>query len=967
MHRFLWILLLPLPLQAQFFETFSDGNFTDNPPWYGTVAYWTIDTLNGNPRLRTNGRPQADTLFLTTPSAVSWGLWQLTLSYEQVNLSNFNGVRIYLLADTADLRAPVHGYFLQLGTNNRDEIRLYRQDGNPATRRILLGRSAPVLTAPTQTLTLKVLRTETGHWSVFWNGRLLFEATDATYWRSRYFGLWVKHTAATARSYAFDNLMAAGETERIDLIRPRVTRAFYRQQLRAFVVTFSEPIDTTRIPSDAFYVTASSFAGFPQRIQWTASGQTVHLHYHRVLPSDTYQLSIQGLQDLAGNALRDTVVTLAVTTDTLPPRLLDLYPVDSRRIGLRFNEPVDGCHPTAYSLLDGPPVLQVLDCPAPPRPDVTLLLAAPMRPQTTYTLRVSALADTAGNFMQPVRRALVFPGDPSPISAGDLIINEVLYAPTQPGLEFVELYNRAPYALDLQSVLWHDARGRAQPLTDRVCLIAPGAYVVLAEDTAALRTTFAPPAILLQPAPWPSLNNDSDAIVLKRDDGLLLDSLWYHAAMGKPGRSLERRDPDLPTLLLANWVVSAAPRGATPGRQNSRYEPDRSPPTIRFVAVRDSLTVTVLVNEMLDPTSVQPAAFELDDGTLPLTASWIPDARQVHLRFARPLQQQRRLFVHGLRDLKGNRLTTTVHPLAYPPAPATLRINEILYAPLTDPYDDRPDQPEYVELINTSSRHLNLEGLFWTDLPNEHGQADTVHLPIRWQALAPGSLAVVFNVPPGQDPRAFMEAAFPNALRHPGTIWIAIPGRGLGLRNDGDLIHLQYGSLTLDSVYYRPSWHQVGVRKTTGLALERLLPAGPSNDPANWTSSPHPSGGTPGQPNAARLQDRPSLPERPALEVTPSPFSPDGDGVDDVVVFRFRLPASSALVRARIFDSQGRLVRRLGPVPSGMQGMLLWDGRDDAQAALPIGIYIVLLEAMDAQNGRIWTSKAPVVLARPLR
>src|SRR5690554_5291687 len=112
MHRFLWLLLLPLPLQAQLLETFSDGNFTENPAWQGTTDYWTIDTLHGNPRLRTNGPPQSDTLFLATPSAVSWGLWQFTVSYEQVNLSNFNGLRLYLMADTADLKGSVHGYFL---------------------------------------------------------------------------------------------------------------------------------------------------------------------------------------------------------------------------------------------------------------------------------------------------------------------------------------------------------------------------------------------------------------------------------------------------------------------------------------------------------------------------------------------------------------------------------------------------------------------------------------------------------------------------------------------------------------------------------------------------------------------------------------------------------------------------------------------------------------------------------------
>ncbi len=966
MRRLLWILLFPLPLQAQLLETFSDGNLTDQPTWQGTTDYWTIDTLNGNPYLRSNGPSYPDTLFLTTPSAVSWGLWQFTVSYEQVNLSNFNGIRFYLMADTADLKGPVHGYFLQLGTNNSDEVRLYRQDGDPSTQRVLLGRSAPILTEPTQTLTLKVLRTESGHWSVFWEGRLLLEAHDATYWQSRYFGLWVKHTATTARSYAFDDLLVVGEVERPDRTPPEVVGAHYRQRRRAFLVDFSEPIDTIHALPDAFYIEAPALPGIPERTHWDTSGQTAYLHYTHVPPSGTYRLHVGGLHDLAGNPMRDTVLTLAVITDTLPPRLIDLYPIDSQKLGVRFDEPVTGCDPASYRLLTGPAVWQVQDCPAPPRADFTLLLASPMTPQASYTLRIEAIADTVGNLMPPITRPFVFPGDPEPTMPGDLIINEVLYAPSRPGLEFIELYNRAPHALDLREVYWHDARSKPQPLVERVFLVGPSAFVVLSEDTAALQSVFGNVPMLLQPNTWPALNNDGDAVVLKRNDGVLLDSLWYDAAMGQTGRSLERRDPDLPTWLRANWAVSLDSLGATPGRRNSRYEPDLEPPKVRFVAVRDCLAVAVFFDEALDPSSVQPDAFELDDGTWPETAAWLPEAQQVLLHFKQPLRQQQ-LTLRNLRDLKGNQLALAVHPLAYPPTPGALRLNEILYAPRTDPYDGRPDQPEYIELVNIAERYINLEGLFWTDMPNENGRSDTMWVPVHWQALAPESLAVVFNVPAGEDPLAFIEAAFPGATRHPGTIWIPIPGASLGLRNEDDLIHLQYSRQTIDSVHYRPSWHLVGVRNTTGLALERLLPEGPSNDPANWTSSPDPSGGTPGRPNAARLQENPTLPEQPSLEIAPSPFSPDGDGLDDVAVIRFTLPAGGALVRVRIFDAQGRLVRTLGPIGSGAQGLLLWDGRDDAGDALPIGIYVVLLEAMDARGGRLISRRAPVVLARPLQ
>ena len=144
------LLSLPIiPAAAQFSDDFSDGDFTNNPIWTGTMDRFAVAPLDGNPALRSDGTAASDTIYLATPSEVSRGTWSFTFAHQGVNLSNFNGARVFLLAHSAKLNENVLGYYLQFGASNSDEVRLYRQDGDPATGRVLLGRSTePSFTGP---------------------------------------------------------------------------------------------------------------------------------------------------------------------------------------------------------------------------------------------------------------------------------------------------------------------------------------------------------------------------------------------------------------------------------------------------------------------------------------------------------------------------------------------------------------------------------------------------------------------------------------------------------------------------------------------------------------------------------------------------------------------------------------------------------------------------------------------------
>lgn len=81
-------------------------------------------------------------------------------------------------------------------------------------------------------------------------------------------------------------------------------------------------------------------------------------------------------------------------------------------------------------------------------------------------------------------------------------------------------------------------------------------------------------------------------------------------------------------------------------------------------------------------------------------------------------------------------------------------------------------------------------------------------------------------------------------------------------------------------------------------------------------------------------------------------------------MIRYRLPTDAALVRIRIYDVRGRLVRLLAAEAlAGPEGEMVWDGLDDERRRVRMGIYLILLEAADARGGTVRQAKAAVVVA----
>lgn len=275
-------------------------------------------------------------------------------------------------------------------------------------------------------------------------------------------------------------------------------------------------------------------------------------------------------------------------------------------------------------------------------------------------------------------------------------------------------------------------------------------------------------------------------------------------------------------------------------------------------------------------------------------------------------------------------------------------INEIMYEPLIG-------FAEYVEIYNSSNDTINLAG--WKIV---EGGEKSFTLTSRSLNLKPSEFFLlasdssIFNLFP-----YLRESAFVGKIRIANT-------SDLSLSNSEDIVILRdlFGN-TIDSVAYSPKWHNPDIDDSKGRSLERINSALNSNDSRNWSTSINKLGGTPLLSNSILIT---KLPSQSKIDISPNPFSPDNDGFEDFTIISYQFPVETASIRIRIFDSVGRLVRTLADnEPSASTGSIVFDGLDDNKQPLRIGIYIVLLEAINKQNGIVETVKKPVVVAKRLK
>ena len=166
-------------------------------------------------------------------------------------------------------------------------------------------------------------------------------------------------------------------------------------------------------------------------------------------------------------------------------------------------------------------------------------------------------------------------------TAGDILLNEVLFNPKDDGVDFVEIYNSSQKYILLNELALRYTSTGGSVSTKEVALdliIYPNAYVSLTADTSKVKSQYPEAKNLHQLASFISMNNDGGYLTLLGKLDLSIDSIAFsedqHFELLKSvdGVSLERISFASSSTFIGNWQSASASVGyASPGYQNSQY------------------------------------------------------------------------------------------------------------------------------------------------------------------------------------------------------------------------------------------------------------------------------------------------------------------------------------------------------------------------------------------------------------
>lgn len=291
-------LLLQISLKAQIIDDFSDGDLTANPAWEGDLIEFIVTSAG---ELQLNAPDLGSSAIAVRGNIPDSAVWQIDIRMEFAP-SNQNLLRIYLLADQADL-LQANGYFLEIGeTGSADALRFYRQDSTTATL-LSTGMSGFVATDPVH-IRLKVKRSVAGDWTVAAapsGGAYTPQggAFDAVYpaGPGRYFGLYCLYSATRKDKFVFDNLTILPD---IPDTQPPVLISAQASSATTVSVVFDEALDAVSALDPAHYAIAG--VGQPASVNF-ASGtrQAAVLQLSTSLNTGAYTLQTNQIADTLGN------------------------------------------------------------------------------------------------------------------------------------------------------------------------------------------------------------------------------------------------------------------------------------------------------------------------------------------------------------------------------------------------------------------------------------------------------------------------------------------------------------------------------------------------------------------------------------------------------------------------------------------------------------------------------------------
>jgi hypothetical protein len=276
----------------------------------------------------------------------------------------------------------------------------------------------------------------------------------------------------------------------------------------------------------------------------------------------------------------------AVNNDATTPQLKMAYTTDSITIVLVYDEPVDslsGATLINYSIDGGLTFMNAVTI-SPLFNQVQIKTTSPLAANTVYTISASNVKDCKNNIIGTINKAKV--GLPVDASAGEWIINEILFNSRPNAGDYVEFYNNGHKIFDAAKLYIANRNSSGvissiKALSASPFFIFPGDFIVTTEDASSLALNYLVknPDHILVISSLPSFPDDEGDVIALNFQGIAVDEVkykddWHFKLIDNAeGVSLERIEPSGPSQNETNWHSAASTAGyGTPGYKNSQYK-----------------------------------------------------------------------------------------------------------------------------------------------------------------------------------------------------------------------------------------------------------------------------------------------------------------------------------------------------------------------------------------------------------
>ena len=449
--------------------------------------------------------------------------------------------------------------------------------------------------------------------------------------------------------------------------------------------------------------------------------------------------------------------------------------------------------------------------------------------------------NTANNFL--IKQFTV---SPQGNNFNDVVINEIMYAPSTGEPEWVEIFNRTSSVINLRNWKISDAITTIA-ITSADKFINAKSMLVVSRDSSVLNYYNIPAEIIVTNIP--TLNNTGDAVVIKDFNGVKIDSVSYLPDWGGNvgGKSLERISADALSNDPANWGTSVNINKATPGKTNSLTPKDydltisifesennygiigeeiQFSVGVKNIGLNTSSNFSINLYRDANADSIpQPSeiisslqSFAINSGDssefIFNTTDYLPGNNSfISLIEVDPDDDSTNNI--SFRNINGVLINEVRNDIV---------INEIMYAPVSP-------QPEWIEIYNRSSKTIDLQNYQIADA------ADTIMVVKKSTMLYPNEFFVIAK-----------DSAIHNYY-HISSAMVVASFPTLN-NTDDKIILLDSLNRVIDSLRYNSIW---GGRNNK--SLERIDVNNSSIDSTNWKTSKNIFNATPGTYNSVTQKD----------------------------------------------------------------------------------------------------------------